>query len=238
MAYNHTLLALFVLAVGYAFYRLNQFGLAANEADWGSAWLNSIDGLIRLFCRSHHRLPPVVLDIPPSGPAILVSNHISGLDPMLMVASSRRPLRFLIAREQYERFGLQWLFRAAGCIPVDRQRSPEKAMRSAFKALRSGEVVALFPHGKIHLDADPPRRLKAGASRLAMHTGAPLIPMRITGVRRQGHVVSPVLLRAQAQITTFPRIDPIHRDPDEVLTEVQECIESRPAPETDTGRVN
>ena len=235
MERGYTIILLLLLAVGYALNRLNQRCLAANKVDWGSAWINRFDGLIRLFCRHHHRLPRVVLDIPESGPAIVVSNHISGLDPMLMVASSRRPLRFLIAREQYDRFGLQWLFRAVGCIPVDRQRSPEKAMRSAFKALRSGEVVALFPHGKIHLDTDPPRRLKAGAARLALHTGAPLIPMRITGVRRQGHVVSPLLLRSWAVVTPFSRIDPTHRDPDELLSEIQEYIEPLPAPETVTG---
>ncbi len=216
-----------ILAAGLGFLilRLNRRCLEANEVDWGSGWLNRLDGFIRLFCRHYHRLPPVDLGIPETGPAILVSNHISGLDPMLMVASSRRPLRFLIAREQYQRFGLQWLFHAAGCIPVDRERSPEKAMRAAFRALRSGEAVALFPHGKIHLDSDPPRKLKAGAARLAMHTGAPLVPMRITGVRRQGHVVSSVLLRGDARITPYPLIQPAGKEPAELLDEIQQLIE-------------
>jgi len=235
MELGHLILLILIFVVGYALYRLSQLCLSTHAVDWGTTWLNCIYGLVRLFCQGYHRLPPVILDIPESGPAIVVSNHISGLDPMLMVASSHRPLRFLIAREQYNRFGLQWLFRAAGCIPVDRERSPEKAMRSAFKALRGGEVVALFPHGKIHLDTDPPRRLKAGAARLALHTGAPLIPMRITGVRRQGHVISPVLLRSRAVITPFPRIDPALRDPDELLTEIQACIEPRSGAEFDTG---
>jgi 1-acyl-sn-glycerol-3-phosphate acyltransferase len=199
--------------------------LAAGEADWGSVWVNRLDGCIRLFCRHWHRLPPVELAIPDSGPAILVSNHISGLDPLLMVSCSRRPLRFLIAREQYRRLGLRWLFEAIGCIPVDRERSPEKAMRAAFRALREGEVIALFPHGKIHLDSAPPRRLKAGAARLAMHTGAPLIPMRIAGVRRQGHVFSPLLLRARAWVTAYPAIDPVGQDPDVLLAELQGLLE-------------
>ena len=182
--------------------------------------------IVWLLIHTIYRVDKKALEnIPETGPAILVSNHISGLDPMLMVASSNRPLRFLIAREQYERFGLQWLFRAAGCIPVDRQRSPEKAMRAAFKALRNGEVVALFPHGKIHLDSDPPRKLKAGAARLSMHTGAPLVPMRITGVRRQGHVVSSVLLRSYARITPYPPILPAGKEPDELLEEIQKLIE-------------
>ena len=165
------------------------------------------------------------LPLPQHGPAILVANHISGLDPLLMAALSRRPLRFLIAREQYQRFGLRWLFRAIGCIPVDRQRSPEKALRAAFKVLRQGEVVALFPHGKIHLDHEPPRRLKAGAARLAMHTGAPLVPLRISGVRRQGHVLTPLLLRARARIRVCSTIQPQGQEPEALLAAVKRCIE-------------
>lgn len=178
----------------------------ANQIDWGSPWLNWLDGFSRLLCIRYHRLQLVDLPLPAEGPAILVANHISGLDPLLMIACSRRPVRFLIAREQYRRFGLQWLFRAAGCIPVDRQRSPEKALRQAIKALREGHVVALFPHGKIHLDSDPPRRTKAGAARLAAISKAPVVPLRISGAAREGHVVESVLIRGRAKVELLPVI--------------------------------
>jgi 1-acyl-sn-glycerol-3-phosphate acyltransferase len=178
----------------------------ANQIDWGSPWMNWLDGFSRLLCIRYHRLQLVDLPLPAEGPAILVANHISGLDPLLMIACSRRPVRFLIAREQYRRFGLQWLFRAAGCIPVDRQRSPEKALRQAIKALREGHVVALFPHGKIHLDSDPPRRTKAGAARLAAISKAPVVPLRISGAAREGHVVESVLIRGRAKVELLPVI--------------------------------
>ncbi|MES9927954.1 MAG: 1-acyl-sn-glycerol-3-phosphate acyltransferase, partial [Candidatus Thiodiazotropha sp. 6PDIVS] len=64
---------------------------AANQADWGSIGLNRLDGLNRLFCRYYHRLQPQVLPLPEQGGAVVVSNHISGLDPLLMIASSNRP---------------------------------------------------------------------------------------------------------------------------------------------------
>ncbi len=180
---------------------------SAQGADWGGFWLNRLDGLNRLYCRHFQHLPPLSLPLPESGAAIVVSNHISGLDPLLMIAASRRPLRFMIAREQYERFGLRWLFHAVGCIPVDRATNPEKAMRQAFKALRDGEVVALFPHGKIHLDTDPPRKIKAGAARLACITGSPLVPIRIRGVRAQGHIFKPLILRGAAVIEVLPVVE-------------------------------
>ncbi|MET0090280.1 MAG: lysophospholipid acyltransferase family protein [Candidatus Thiodiazotropha sp.] len=199
--------ALFVLLAAVLLLWLERACRSARQAEWGGFWLNRLDGLNRLYCRHYHRLPPVNLPLPESGAAIVVSNHISGLDPLLMIAASRRPLRFMIAHEQYDRFGLRWLFRAVGCIPVDRTTNPEKAMRAAFKALREGEVVALFPHGKIHLDSDPPRKIKAGAARLASITGSPVVPLRICGVRAQGHIFRPLILRGTTVIEILPVIE-------------------------------
>ncbi|OOY41273.1 hypothetical protein BOV91_12355, partial [Solemya velum gill symbiont] len=147
---------------------------AYNGAEWGTPFLNRLDGLNRLFCRFVHRLPEDNFDLPETGPAIVASNHVSGLDSLLLLAASPRPLRFMIAREQYERFGMQWLFHALGAIPVDRSGRPEKAMREALNALKAGEVIAIFPHGKIHLPSDPPRKLKGGAARLSAISKCPV----------------------------------------------------------------
>ena len=120
---------------------------AAQQTDWGNIWLNYLDGLNRLFCKYYHRLQYTLIDLPAEGPALVVANHLSGLDGFLLIAASRRPLRFMIAREQYERFGLAWLFKSIGCIPVDRSHRPEKGLRAALRALENGEVVVLFPQG-------------------------------------------------------------------------------------------
>ncbi|MES9990538.1 MAG: lysophospholipid acyltransferase family protein [Candidatus Thiodiazotropha sp.] len=207
---------------------LNRRCREAQQADWGASWLNWLDGFNRLFCRVYHRLPQVEIPLPETGGAIVVANHISGLDPLLMLASSNRPLRFIIAREQYQRFGLQWLFRAVGCIPVDRENSPEKAMRLAIKALRDGEVIALFPHGKIHLDSDPPRKIKAGAARLASITGSPLIPLRISGVSAQGGVMLPVFLRGHAQVKLLPLIEVKDLSPESLNQLIQKTLDHVP----------
>jgi len=102
-----------------------------------------------------------------TGCALLACNHISGLDPFLLIAASPRPLRFMIAREEYERFGLRWLFRRGHCIPVDRDRQPERALREALRALNAGEVVAVFPQGGIQRESQGHRKLKGGVVRLA-----------------------------------------------------------------------
>jgi hypothetical protein len=128
------------------------------------------------------------------------------LDPLLLIAASNRPLRFIIAREQYERFGLHWLLRAVGCIPLDRAASSHRALAAARHALQHGEVVALFPHGRIHLDTEEPARLKPGILHLAKLSGAPVYPLRIEGVSGAGRTVSAVFRRSRARLTVFPHI--------------------------------
>ena len=180
-----------VLVVGWLFHVSRPY----RTTDWGAPWLNRLDGLNRWFCVVYHRLNFTTIALPETGAGIVAANHHSGLDPLLLAAASPRPLRFLIAREQYERFGLRWLFRAAGCIPVDRETRPERALREALRILARGEVVAMFPHGKIHLDTDPPIKLKSGVIRLSHLSGCAIHPVRLQGIAGQGKVVSAVLLR-------------------------------------------
>jgi len=188
-------------------YRLLRAAARAPHADWGDALSNRIAGFVSLFCRRLHGLDCEPLPLPETGAALVVANHMSGLDPFLLIAASPRPLRFLIAREEYERFGLRWLFRRAGCIPVDRDRRPEKALREALVALKQGDVVALFPHGKIHLDSDPPRKLKGGAVRLAQKMELPIYPVRLDDVRGAGHVFLSLLLPSQARLKAWPPLE-------------------------------
>lgn len=220
-------LSLLLVVLLWQLYRLRNACHRANRVEWGPRWMNLLDGLNRLFCYRYHRLNVLGMRLPKSGPAIVVANHVSGLDPMLLLASARRPLRFIIAREEYERFGLNWLFRAIGCIPVDRKRRPEQALREALRCLRQGEVVALFPHGKIHLDSDPPRRIKAGAIRLSQITGAPIFPHRISGIRGEGGVIGGVLLRSRARIKASSALYPEEWGRDRLQIQVEAILDNK-----------
>ncbi len=177
----------------------------ANPVDWGNGSNNLIVGFIMLFCRHVHHFRHEPIPLPEQGGALLASNHISGLDPFLLIAASPRPLRFLIAREEYERFGLQWLFRRAHCIPVDRERQPERALREALRALAAGEVVAIFPQGEIQV-ASQQRKLKGGVVRLAHKSACPVYPVRVADVRGAGHTVRAVFYPSQATLRTAPML--------------------------------
>ena len=196
----------------------------ASEADWGGPWINRLDGLGRLYCRRFQRLHGDTLKLPESGPAIVVANHISGIDPFLLIASSKRPIRFIVASEQYHRFGLNWMFRASGCIPVNRTGKPERAFRAALKALHDGEVIGIFPHGTIHLESEPYRKLKPGAVRLAQLADCKIYPARIDGVRAEGGVFLPGLLRGNTTVESFAAIDCHGREVGECLAEVEKLV--------------
>ena len=172
-------------------------------ADWGRPWLNRLDGLNRILCRRFHRLHHPPLDLPERGPALVVANHVYGLDPLLMIAASPRPLRFIIAREQYDRWFLRWLFRAIGCIPIGRRGGHRDALAAARRALSAGEVVALFPQGGITPDDDADTPLKPGVALLAAETGVPVHVLRLEGIRGRGRTLTAVLLRSRARI--YPR---------------------------------
>jgi 1-acyl-sn-glycerol-3-phosphate acyltransferase len=217
------LVILVLLVIGY--FWLIRIGDAANIAEWGSKSANRIDGLNRLFMRSYHRVPTVSIKLPAEGPAIVVANHISGLDAFMLLASSSRPLHFLIAQEEYNRFGLQWLFDLAGCIPVERTTHPEHALRIALHALQEGKVVALFPFAHMHLDSEAPIKIKGGVAVLAEHSGATIYPARIEGAAVRKKIIQAGIKRGHPRL--FP-LEPIrieeNETPREMLHRLSEAL--------------
>ena len=128
--------------------------------------------------------------IPSEGPVILVANHRSYFDPVVLaIASARagRPVRFLGKKEVFDAPVLGELVRAIGGIEVDRGSGSTEPLAAAERALEMGEVVALMPEGTIPRGPaffEPVLKGKTGAARLAAATGAPVIPMGLWGTER------------------------------------------------------
>ncbi|NVK21645.1 MAG: 1-acyl-sn-glycerol-3-phosphate acyltransferase [Kangiellaceae bacterium] len=223
MVFSVVLLFLVALCVAWLSY-IAVMAKRHNHIDWGGKLYNFLDGLFRFYCYRFHGLADDKIDLPKQGGAIVVSNHVSGIDPLILIACCDRPLRFMIAKEEYERFGLKWLFKGAGCIPVDRKGRADIAFRQAKRALDNGEVLALFPHGKIHLDHEQPYRVKPGIKRLAELSGSDIYLSRITGVRGQGSVFAPIFLRSQSHIQQFPSINQEFFERSDALLELGELL--------------
>jgi 1-acyl-sn-glycerol-3-phosphate acyltransferase len=220
-----TLLILVIIILLWLGKRSLRAMVQAQQVEWGQSWLNHLDGLNRLFCRHYHRLQHTPFDLPTQGAALLIANHLSGLDPLILMASVRRPLRFLIAREQYERFGFQWFFRAIGCIPVDRGHRPEVALRMALRALEAGEVIALFPQGTFVMPGQS-LPLKRGGFWLAQRTGSPIYPAHISGIGAPGYIFLSILWRSKAVIVGHP---PIKWSGEYKLEDLQALLEGKVA---------
>ena len=91
-------------------------------------------------------------------------------------------------------------------------------------------MVALFPHGKIHLDSDRPVKIKGGAVRLSQISGCPIYPVRLEGVRGQGHTILAVPIRSEAHLIAHP---PLYCQPhhySENLHKLQQLIETPVTP--------
>jgi len=220
--YNIVIVVIIVSIVILLIRRGLQACRAAQQTDWGSPILNYLDGLNRLFCQKYHRFQFTPIALPVEGAALVVSNHTSGLDAFLLVAATQRPLRFLIAREEYERFGLKWLFKAVGCIPVDRSKHPEQALRTALRSLEMGEVIALFPQGRIVLPHESVK-LKRGSIWLAQQSGCPIFPAHISGVRSVGSVFTCIVLRGHTQLISYPTLNNVT---DDSLPQLKQLLEN------------
>lgn len=190
-----------------------RIGKKYNHVDWGSDFLNVLDGIFRFYCLTFHNLNFQGLDknaikfkLPKSGGALIICNHMSGIDPFFLVAACDRPIRFMIAKEEYERWYLKWMFKGAGCIPVDRTGRADIAFRQAKRALDSGEIIALFPHGRIHLDNEQPYRVKPGIKKMAELTKTPIFVSRLSGIRSPGNLFMPIFLRSNTVLKQFPNI--------------------------------
>ncbi len=117
------------------------------------------------------------LPVPSEGPALIVCDHTALGDPLVLLATAGRPVRFLMAAEIYAKPLIRWAFEAIGCIPVQRGKRDIKAIRAMLDGLAAQEVIGLFPEGGLdrhRLDEGHP-----GIGYLAIKSGAPVIPASI-----------------------------------------------------------
>lgn len=121
--------------------------------------------------------------IPGDGPVIIAPNHKSFWDSFFIGAATKRHVRFMGKSELFDKPYGRLLVRL-GAFPVRRGRADEDALETARIVLRQGGVLALFPEGTRIRDPDRLGSPRSGVGRLALETGASLVPAAISGTQR------------------------------------------------------
>jgi 1-acyl-sn-glycerol-3-phosphate acyltransferase len=125
-----------------------------------------------------------VENVPPTGAVIIAGNHPSYLDPVLVILPVNRTIRFMAWDALFRIPVLGWFIRALGAFPVDiRKGRGESAYQEAKRILESGQALGIFPEGQ-RSEHGPMGELKTGTARLAIETGAPIVPVTIGGASR------------------------------------------------------
>jgi len=119
-------------------------------------------------------------NIPQDGPLIIVANHSSLLDPVILGVSVKPKIIFVAAAYLFEIRWLGYLLRKTNSIPVQRENDI-KAIKQALKILQQGGVLGIFPEGGVDRQKDG-LPVRAGAAYLATKVGVPIVPIRIKGV--------------------------------------------------------
>jgi 1-acyl-sn-glycerol-3-phosphate acyltransferase len=164
----------------------------------------------------------------PAGGVILAPNHRSFLDPWVVGVCIRRPAYFVAKQELFEKRLLGWFLSSLGAFPIRRGEADVEAMDTARILVERGEAVLIFPEGtRIRRGSlgDP----KRGVGRLALETGAPVVPIAVLGTERarRGFVIRPCKVRVRCgRPLTFPRVErPSAHLASEVTARIWPCVE-------------
>ena len=119
--------------------------------------------------------------IPDSGPAILAANHASIWDPFILGVATTREIHYMAKAELFKLRPVAALLRSLNAFPVERGAGDRTAISEAAELLGRGSLLGIFPQGT----SKPARQngWHRGAARLALVTGAPLVPVRLVGTR-------------------------------------------------------
>src|SRR5213075_1379195 len=127
--------------------------------------------LVRFFYRVH----TIGLEHLPEGGFLLLPNHITWVDALVLQLACPRPIRYIIDQEFYHKPMLRPLLRAVGCIPIDACHS-RSAIRAATEQIAAGEIVGLFPEGQLTRSGTL-LRLRRGYELIAQHANAAVVPV-------------------------------------------------------------
>ncbi|MFK0376568.1 MFS transporter [Pandoraea sp. NPDC090278] len=200
IAANNILNALFMVVSALMAMMLTKAGLTIDQLYLVTGILNALvavylytllpEFLIRfvmwLMLHTIYRIEVKGADqIPDEGPCVLVCNHVSFADAVVIGASIRRPVRFVMDHRIFQIPVLSWFFRTVGAIPIAPAHEDAAGLEQAYaqiaKALDAGDVVCIFPEGKLTASGDL-QVFRQGVQRIIERSPVPVVPMALRGL--------------------------------------------------------
>jgi glycerol-3-phosphate dehydrogenase (NAD(P)+) len=168
--------------------------------------------IIQPFFHLYFRLSRIGREnIPASGPVIFASNHRSFLDPFIVGVLCRRPVYYVAKSEIFKNPFVAWFVSSLGAFPVRRGAGDPDMLETAKAILERGDCLLIFPEGT-RTRPGSLGRPKRGVGRLALETGAPVVPVALIGTEavRKGWRIRPKKVRARiGRPLTFPKVDSV-----------------------------
>ncbi len=178
--------------------------------------------LVRLLYRL--RIEGIEEHVPDEGPALVVCNHVSYMDALILAASIPRPVRFVMYHRIFDIPVLRWIFRTARAIPIAGAREDPALLQRAFDeidaALADGQIVGIFPEGALTRDGEI-GPFKSGVEKILARRPVPVTPIALRGMwssmwsrrgaaaeaGRLGRMRVPRRFRARVEVVAGPPID-------------------------------
>jgi len=171
-------------------------------------WL--LRAILQPFFHLYFRMSRIGREHVPDGPVIFASNHRSFIDPFIIGTVTRRPIYYVAKRELFDIHPLiAWILNSLGAFPVHRGTGDAAMIETAKAILARGDSVVMFPEGT-RTRPGTLGRPKRGVGRLALESGAPVVPVAVIGTERirRGWFLRPHKVRLRiGRPLTFPRVE-------------------------------
>ncbi len=147
------------------------------------------------------------LPVDPDEGAVIVCNHSSGVDPMVLQLCTDRVVHWMVAREYYEMPIVSYAFREVTTIPVNRGGIDTAATKMAIRLAQQGGLVGLFPEGRVNTSEALLLPGRPGAALIALHARVKVIPCFVSGVPYDGTAMGSLFMAGNARVTVGQPID-------------------------------